>query len=123
MTGMPYVVTPLLAKYVREHVRYLLVRDNGKQGVLKYVYDGGSDTLNARFVKKADNSILLEVTGVSAENMDKTIIVTIPGLGTITFNGNAFARAMARNSSSETQQNLGAALYNYGAAAKTCFGA
>ena len=41
MTGMPYVVTPLLAKYVREHVRYLLVRDNGKQGVLKYVYDGG----------------------------------------------------------------------------------
>ena len=24
---------------------------------------------------------------------------------------------------SETQQNLGAALYNYGAAAKTCFGA
>ena len=85
--------------------------------------DGGSDTLNARFVKKADNSVLLEVTGVSAENMDKTITVTVTGLGTITFNGNAFARAMARNSSSETQQNLGAALYNYGAAAKTCFGA
>ena len=84
--------------------------------------DGGSDTLNARFVKKADNSILLEVTGVSAENMDKTITVTVTGLGTITFNGNAFARAMA-NSSNTTQQNLGAALYNYGAAAKTCFGA
>ena len=81
-----------------------------------------ADTLNARFVKKADNSVLLEVTGVSAENMDKTITVTVTGLGTITFNGNAFARAMAK-SGNETQQNLGAALYCYGAAAKTCFGA
>lgn len=40
-TGEPYVVVPLLAKYVREHLDYILVRDNGKQGLLKYVYDGG----------------------------------------------------------------------------------
>ena len=84
------------------------------------------DALQARFVKKANGDVLLEVTGVSAENMDKTITVTINGMeeghNTITFNGNAFAKAMA--SSGNTQQrNLGAALYNYGAAAKTCFGA
>ena len=40
-TGQPYVVVPLLAQYVRDHLRYLLVRDNGKQGLLKYVYEGG----------------------------------------------------------------------------------
>lgn len=41
MTGEPYVVVPLLAKHVREHLDYILVRDNGKQGLLKYVYEGG----------------------------------------------------------------------------------
>ncbi len=82
----------------------------------------GNDSLTARFVKKADGKVLLEVTGVSAENMDKEITVTVTGLGTIVFNGNAFAKAMA--SSGNTQQrDLGAALYNYGAAAKICFGA
>ena len=85
--------------------------------------DGGNDSLIARFVRKADGKVLLEVTGITAENMDKTVTVTINALGqTITFNGNAFAKAMA--SSGNTQQSdLGAALYNYGAAAKTCFGA
>ena len=39
-TGEPYVSVPLLAKYVREHLQYILVRDNGKQGLLKYVYEG-----------------------------------------------------------------------------------
>jgi len=83
-----------------------------------------ADALNARFVKKADGKVLLEVTGVLAENMDKVITVTINALGqTITFNGNAFAKAMANPNNDEAQQNLGAALYNYGAAAKTCFGA
>lgn len=38
-TGQPYISIPLLAKYVREHLCYLLVRDNGKQGLLRYVYD------------------------------------------------------------------------------------
>ena len=42
MTGEPYVVAPLLAKYVREHLDYVLVRDNGKQGMLKYVYEKGA---------------------------------------------------------------------------------
>ncbi len=41
MTGEPYVVAPLLAKYVREHLDYILVRDNGKQGMIKYVYEDG----------------------------------------------------------------------------------
>lgn len=40
-TGAPYVVVPLLAKYIREHLEYILVRDNGKQALLKYVYDNG----------------------------------------------------------------------------------
>ena len=39
MTGEPYVVAPLLAQYTRDHLKYLLVRDNGKQCLLKYVYE------------------------------------------------------------------------------------
>jgi putative DNA primase/helicase len=46
-TGEPYVSVPLLAKYVREHLRYVLVRDNGKQGLLKYVYEDGCYRLYA----------------------------------------------------------------------------
>ena len=41
ITGEAYVVPALLAKHVREHVKYLLVRDSGKQALLKYVYEGG----------------------------------------------------------------------------------
>lgn len=40
-TGLPYVSVPLLAKYTRKHLNYVLVRDDGKQGVLKYVYEDG----------------------------------------------------------------------------------
>ena len=40
-TFQPYVSVPLLAKYVREHLKYILVRDNGKQGILKYIYENG----------------------------------------------------------------------------------
>ena len=39
--GKPIVSTPLLAKFAREHLHYLLVRDNGTQGVMKYVYKDG----------------------------------------------------------------------------------
>ena len=96
--------------------------DYNQAGVSATMANGG-DTLTARFVKKADDKVLLEVKGITAENMDKTVTVTINALGqTITFNGNAFAKAMAK-SGDTAQQNLGAALYNYGAAAKTCFGA
>lgn len=38
---------PLLAKYVREHLQYILVRDNSKQGLLKYVYECGCYRLYA----------------------------------------------------------------------------
>ena len=41
VSGEPYIVVPLLAKHVREHLEYILVRDSGKQGLLKYVYEGG----------------------------------------------------------------------------------
>ena len=40
-TGQPYVSAPLLARWTREHLCYLLVRDSGKQGLLKYVYEDG----------------------------------------------------------------------------------
>lgn len=40
-TGEPYVVVPLLAEHTRRNLRYLLVRDSGKQGLLKYVYEDG----------------------------------------------------------------------------------
>lgn len=46
-TGEPYVSVPILAKYVREHLRYVLVRDNGKQGLMKYVYKNGCYRLYA----------------------------------------------------------------------------
>lgn len=39
--GRQSVSAPLLAKYTREHLRYLLVRDSGNQAVLKYVYENG----------------------------------------------------------------------------------
>ena len=40
-TFKPYISVPLLAKHVREHMQYVLVRDNGKQALLKYVYEDG----------------------------------------------------------------------------------
>lgn len=41
VSGEAYVVPTLLARHVRENVKYLLVRDSGKQALLKYVYEGG----------------------------------------------------------------------------------
>lgn len=79
-----------------------------------------TDTLTAHFVKNSGGSVLLEVTGVSAEHMNETIVVTVTGLGTITFNGNAFAKSLS-NSSKASSRALGAALYNYGEAAHACF--
>ncbi|HOT71613.1 MAG TPA: phage/plasmid primase, P4 family [Bacillota bacterium] len=46
-TGEAYVSVPLLAKYVREHLCYVLVRDNGKQGLMKYIYEKGCYRLYA----------------------------------------------------------------------------
>ena len=36
-----YVSAPLLAKYVRENLHYILVRDSGNQAIMKYVYQDG----------------------------------------------------------------------------------
>lgn len=44
--GSQYVSAPLLARYVREHVHYLRVRDNGRQGQFLYVYGHGVYTLS-----------------------------------------------------------------------------
>ena len=82
---------------------------------------GGSDSLTARFVRNDAGDVMIEVTGVSAVNMDKEVTVTVTGLGTIRYNGNAFARAMESNSISQKQRNLGAALYNYRITAATYF--
>lgn len=43
--GMARVSAPLLAKYAREHLDYLLVRDNATQGIMKYVFRDGVYTL------------------------------------------------------------------------------
>ena len=45
--GVPYVFSPLLAKWTREHLDYILVRDNGKQALLIYVYEDGCYRLYA----------------------------------------------------------------------------
>ena len=86
------------------------------------------EELHACFKKSTRNGqavVLVEVTGVSAENMEEEIIVSIPGLGEFTFNGNAFAKAMANQTGSDPDavatRNLGAALFNYGEAANACF--
>ena len=39
--GQPYVHVPALADHVRRTLRYLLVRNNGKEGMLIYVYRDG----------------------------------------------------------------------------------
>lgn len=39
--GRQTVSAPLLAKYVREHMDYIQVRDKGNQAVLRYVYENG----------------------------------------------------------------------------------
>ena len=76
--------------------------------------------VTARFVKSAQNNgiILLEVTGIEAKDMDKVLTITIDGFGTITFSGYDFARMLAKY---DATQELGAALYLYGATAKALF--
>jgi P4 family phage/plasmid primase-like protien len=39
--GAASVSVPRLVQYIEKNIPFLLVRDNGKQGMLKYVYDGG----------------------------------------------------------------------------------
>ncbi len=46
-TSKPYISVPLLTRYDREHMQYVLVRDNGRQAILKYVYEDGCYRLYA----------------------------------------------------------------------------
>ena len=39
--GIPSVSVPLLARYCREHLQYLIVRDNATGGTFKYIYEDG----------------------------------------------------------------------------------
>ena len=39
--GKPYISPPLLARYIRDNLDYLMVRDNGKHGLVNYVYKDG----------------------------------------------------------------------------------
>ncbi len=39
--GREYVIPNLLAQYVREHLNYVLVRDDGRHALMKYVYEDG----------------------------------------------------------------------------------
>jgi putative DNA primase/helicase len=115
-TGESYVSVPLLAKYVREHLQYILVRDNGKQGLLKYVYEGGcyrlyADNMLLGIIKKyiADydeelvkmskvNEVLLHITtdltyvSQDALNADKDIINFQNGILKITATDTTFSR-------------------------------
>lgn len=46
-TKGPYVSPPLLAKHIRDHLRYVLVRDSARQSILLYVYEHGCYRLYA----------------------------------------------------------------------------
>jgi putative DNA primase/helicase len=50
--GAPYVFAPLLAKWTRERLVYIFVRDNGRQALLIYVYEGGCYRLYAQDMLK-----------------------------------------------------------------------
>lgn len=97
-SGSPYIKASLLAKWTREHLHYVLVRDNGKQGVLIYVYQDGVYKLHApdmfrgiiksfiadydeemvkmNLVNEAYNQIITDTTYISQHelNADENII-------------------------------------------------
>lgn len=98
MTGVEYISVQLLARYVRENLRYLLVRDNGKQELLKYVYEDGcyrlysndmfmgcikrfiaeydDELVKMRQVSEAMNNIITDLDYVSQDdlNSDESLI-------------------------------------------------
>lgn len=65
--GKPCVVVPLLAKYVRENLNYILVRDNGRQAVLKYVYEDG-------YYKYYDDNMLMGVIKKYIVDYDEELV-------------------------------------------------
>ena len=60
-TGAPKLSVPLLAKYTREHMKYILVRDNGKQAMHKYIYENGC------YKYYADNMVMGRIKQYIAE--------------------------------------------------------
>ena len=113
-TGKASVDAPLLAKHVRENLDYLLVRDNGKQAILKYVVLGLLTTdLNYISMDKlnTDEGIinftngLLKVTGDSVQllphNPDVLSTIQIPcrwtGCDTSTPVFDSYIRTLADN--------------------------
>ena len=83
--------------------------------------DGGdAGNLRARFAKTAQGDVLVEVTGLSAEDLDRTVVITVVGQDgsaqTIEFAGNDFAKLLSLSPNADTAK-LGVALYNYGVAA------
>ena len=67
--------------------------------------------------------VLIEVTGLQAQDLGRTVKISIDGLADTTkyieFSGYDFAKLMTANSSTE---KLGIALYNYGFMANACWG-
>lgn len=51
--GVPYISVPLLAKYTKEHLHYILVRNDGKEGIRIYVYEHGVYRLYAEDMLQA----------------------------------------------------------------------
>lgn len=58
--GIPRVSVPLLARYIREHLKYLIVRDNATGGTLKYLYENG------RFCRYSDDMCMGVIKGFIA---------------------------------------------------------
>lgn len=84
---------------------------------------GTTGSLKARFAKDAGGNVLIEVTGLQAQDLGRTVKISIDGLADTTkyieFAGYDFAKLMTANSSTE---KLGIALYNYGFMANACWG-
>ena len=51
--GEPFISVPLLAKYTKEHLHYILVRNDGKEGIRIYVYEHGVYLLYAEDMLQA----------------------------------------------------------------------
>lgn len=79
--GQPSVSVPILVKYIEENVRFLLVRDNGKQSLLKYVYEDGvyrlySDDMFRGLIRKIIADYDIELVKMRTINEAFSLIMT-----------------------------------------------
>lgn len=65
--GNPYISAPLLAKYVRENLPYILVRDDGKQAIRQYVYAEG-------YYRLYDNNMMMGDIKKYIEDYDISLV-------------------------------------------------